>query len=68
MMSAAVIAIRITLGAHLPMPVSLGLQIVVGAGTYLATLKLIAPRSVGNLWTFASIALKRQSEPDAISS
>jgi O-antigen/teichoic acid export membrane protein len=68
MMSAAVIAIRITLGAHLPMPVSLGLQIVVGAGTYLATLKLIAPRSVGNLWNFASIALKRQSEPDAISS
>jgi O-antigen/teichoic acid export membrane protein len=60
-MSAVVMTIRMTAGPHLPMPVSLSLQIAAGAGTYLATLKFIAPHSADNLWSFASTALARRS-------
>jgi O-antigen/teichoic acid export membrane protein len=60
-MSALVVAIRATAGTHLSPVISLCLQVAAGAGAYFATLKLIAPRSANNLWSFASTALTRQS-------
>jgi O-antigen/teichoic acid export membrane protein len=60
-MSATVLAFRTVAGSHLPLAISLAFQIVLGAISYLAMLKLTAPRSVSSLWNFASAALIRQS-------